>query len=93
MKLEKEQKSQLQQQYYATVAEKLNQYIIAMSEEQLNIEVQAMLHSVADKDIEIIITDVRDPQLMSGGYFRQYLNKKYFSDYTFDVFMLDITKA
>ncbi|MDQ1233639.1 plasmid replication initiation protein [Paenibacillus sp. SORGH_AS306] len=92
LKLEKEQKSQLQQQYYATVAEKLNQYIVDMSQEQLEIEVEAMLQSVADKDIEIITADVRDPQLMSGGYFRQYLNKKYFYHYTFDVFISEVTE-
>ncbi|WP_052714303.1 replication initiation protein [Paenibacillus dauci] len=72
--------------YYKALSVKVSDYIQQLSAEELQAELSGLKASVKDKDIDIIEEDATDPHRMTGAYFQQFIQKKFFADYTIEVY-------
>ncbi|WP_458118937.1 replication initiation protein [Paenibacillus sp. Z6-24] len=72
--------------YYKALSQKVGDFIGRLSPAELEAELSGLKASVKDKDIDIIDEDATDPHRMTGAYFQQFIQKKFFADYTMEVY-------
>ncbi|GGJ10678.1 replication initiation protein [Paenibacillus hunanensis] len=76
----------LMESYIQELSQQVQQHIISLSPQQLEQELEGLKYSVRTLGIEIVDDEILDPFSESGGYFIQYIQKKYFKDYTFELY-------
>ncbi len=76
----------LMESYIQELSQQVQQHIISLSPQQLEQELEGLKYSVSTLGIEIVDDEILDPFSESGSYFIQYIQKKYFKDYTFELY-------
>ncbi|WPP43081.1 replication initiation protein [Paenibacillus hunanensis] len=76
----------LMESYIQELSQQVQHHIISLSPQQLEQELEGMKYSVRTLGIEIVDDEILDPFSESGSYFIQYIQKKYFKDYTFELY-------
>ncbi|MCL9660264.1 replication initiation protein [Paenibacillus hunanensis] len=76
----------LMEAYIQELSQQVQQHIISLSPQQLEQELEGLKYSVRTLGIEIVDDEILDPFSESGSYFIQYIQKKYFKDYTFELY-------
>lgn len=76
----------LMEAYIQELSQQVQQHITSLSPQQLEQELEGLKYSVRTLGIEIVDDEILDPFSESGGYFIQYIQKKYFKDYTFELY-------
>ncbi len=83
----------LMESYIQELSQQVRLYIDNLSSQQIQHELEGLKYSVRTLGIEIVDDQVTDPLSESGSYFIQYIQKKYFKDYTFELYCEQQTDA
>ncbi|MFD1885124.1 replication initiation protein [Paenibacillus wenxiniae] len=79
--------------YIQELSQQVRLYIDNLSPQQMQLELEGLKYSVRTLGIDIVDDQVIDPLSESGSYFIQYIQKKYFKDYTFELYCQQQTET
>ncbi|MEW4370339.1 replication initiation protein [Paenibacillus kandeliae] len=82
----KQIESDLLESYIQQLSQQVRDHIANLSAAQIQHELEGLKYSVRTLGIDIVDDEVTDPFSESGSYFIQYIQKKYFKDYTFELY-------